>query len=527
MRVTLILSTSILILVTTLTGHADRSFEAVTNTSLPNVSRFPALRVANIDGDSDDDIVLSGHLGGVSWAGGIYSSDGDGTFTDVGATILQVDYADAAWGDYDNDGDADLAIGGEGASGVRGAEIYRNDGGNVFTDINAELRNAGSLALSWGDPDDNGLLDLALSGNYFSINKFFDFYQNLDGTNFIRRTSVGPAEVYVGAMAFCDVNGDGADDLINTGEASGTILYTALFYYGTGNTNLPFTGGPNVFQPVRYSSVDWGDYDGDTYPDLLLTGATNQFGEGCTAVYKNQGGSNFVRFVTSNLPGIASGAGRWGDYDKDGDLDILLAGYTEDHSYFAEIYRNDGSNGFVDIEADLEWVQYCEAAWGDFDGDGYLDVIIAGTASGGVYSTSVYLNRPGPFIDTDGDGLADEVETNTGTYNGPSDTGTDPDNPDSDGDGTKDGDEIRTGNDPTNPNERFAPTSLTTGPQGSPVIQWHSVTSLQYNINNGQLSGGSPWSNVYQASGSGGAMSYTTQPGVVQSGFYRLSADPL
>ena len=46
--------------------------------------------------------------------------------------------------------------------------------------------------------------------------------------------------------------------------------------------------------------------------------------------------------------------------------------------------------------------------------------------------------------DADGDGLPDSVETNTGTYNGPSDTGTDPNVPDTDGDGLNDGAEVNT-----------------------------------------------------------------------------------
>jgi len=50
--------------------------------------------------------------------------------------------------------------------------------------------------------------------------------------------------------------------------------------------------------------------------------------------------------------------------------------------------------------------------------------------------------------DDDGDGLDDVVETGTGIFVSPSDTGTDPNNPDSDGDGVSDGDEVQAGTDP-------------------------------------------------------------------------------
>jgi len=62
--------------------------------------------------------------------------------------------------------------------------------------------------------------------------------------------------------------------------------------------------------------------------------------------------------------------------------------------------------------------------------------------------------------DTDEDGLPDSVETNTGVFNGPRDTGTDPENPDSDDDGFDDGEEVTFGTDPNNPDDAPVPTLL-------------------------------------------------------------------
>ena len=60
---------------------------------------------------------------------------------------------------------------------------------------------------------------------------------------------------------------------------------------------------------------------------------------------------------------------------------------------------------------------------------------------------------PDPDLDTDGDGLPDIVETNTGVYVSATDTGTDPNNANTDGDRIKDGAEVRRGNNPLNPND--------------------------------------------------------------------------
>ncbi len=504
--------------------QAERTFRLVETNGLPQVGVYPALAAADLDGDGDDDLALSGAWSGAVRASGIFTSLGDGRFTNQAIPILEVNYADAAWGDMDNDGDPDLAIGGMSSNGIHTVEIYRNDGSNVFVDINAVLRNAASIALSWGDPENDGYLDLGLSGNYFSISQYFDLYHNREGSgSFDRLTSIGPFEVTQGAMAFADVNRDGIDDLINTGYASSTIRFTTMLYFGTGNTNVPFSGGLQVFAHVRYSSVDWADYNGDLYPDLLLTGATNDFGEGCAIVYENQGGTNFIP-VPAGLPGIAYGAGRWGDYDQDGDPDILLAGSTTGAYYHAEIYRNDGGGVFVPVGAGLCAMRYCEARWADVDGNGYPDVVLAGTTNVDAYGSLVYLNEPGAVVDSDGDGLSDEVETDTGTYQGPSDTGTDPLVADTDGDGINDGHEVATGTDPTEPGEYFHASGSMQG-AGAPVLAWPGTTSCLYRVDS------SPsifegWTNIYEVMGSGSSMSYTAAAPVGVYRYFLIRAIP-
>jgi predicted nucleotidyltransferase len=95
------------------------------------------------DSDGDLDILLAGVSNATITAAKIYQNDGDGIFTNIGAQLPDIDWGSAAWGDYDNDGDLDILL--TGFSGVtRVAKIYRNDGpgagsGWVFTDINAPL----------------------------------------------------------------------------------------------------------------------------------------------------------------------------------------------------------------------------------------------------------------------------------------------------------------------------------------------------------------------------------------------------
>ncbi|MFT7282063.1 MAG: hypothetical protein ACI9DM_001795, partial [Cyclobacteriaceae bacterium] len=72
--------------------------------------------------------------------------------------------AAASWGDYDNDGDLDLVVGGWDFEYINSiTKIYRNDAG-VFTDINASLEPLYNPYFSWGDYDNDGDLDLFLTG---------------------------------------------------------------------------------------------------------------------------------------------------------------------------------------------------------------------------------------------------------------------------------------------------------------------------------------------------------------------------
>src|SRR5690606_10590975 len=100
---------------------------------------------------------------------------------------------------------------------------------------------------------------------------------------------------------------------------------------------------------VNYSSGDWGDYDNDGYLDILFTGEDNWNPRSRLApVYHNNHDGTFTD-IGAGLTGVQEGSVDWGDYDNDGDLDILLTGNTNDNSSprnpISRIYRNDGPGG--------------------------------------------------------------------------------------------------------------------------------------------------------------------------------------
>jgi hypothetical protein len=100
-----------------------------------------------------------------------------------------------------------------------------------------------------------------------------------------------------------------------------------------------------------------GDYDNDGDLDLVLLGYA-QF-NGIARVYRSSGGANpTFSDISAGFPDVYYGSVAWGDYDNDGDLDIVLTGcvdISDSTTYVSRIYRNNGGANptFTDIGAGL------------------------------------------------------------------------------------------------------------------------------------------------------------------------------
>ena len=149
-----------------------------------------------------------------------------------------------------------------------------------------------------------------------------------------------------------------------------------------------FTEITSGFTGVLYSSLAFGDCDNDGDLDVLLAGCPTNTYTYTSKIYRNNSNASFTE-ITSGLPGVGYCSTAWGDYDNDGDLDILLTGGSANNPYsISKIYRNNGNNTFTDINAGLTAVTGSSSKWGDFDNDGDLDAIENGYTSG-IYGADV------------------------------------------------------------------------------------------------------------------------------------------
>lgn len=328
------------------------------------------------DNDGDLDIILSGYDGS-NKNSRIFRNEA-GVFIDINAGLIGVQIGDANWGDYDNDGDLDLFLTGFSGTNTNPtiiAKIYRNDGNDIFTDINAGLDGITYSTGDWGDFDNDGDLDLILSGYTSSYTTII--YRN-DRNDIFSNIDLGIPSG--GFVKWLDYDNDGDLDILLTGNANN---YIADIYR---NDNGTFTNISAGLTSVRYGSSALADYDNDGDLDILLTGYNGT--SNISRIYRNDAGV-FIG-INAEMTGISSSSADWRDYDNDGDPDILISGYTGTE-FITKIYRNDFGE-FKYINAFFIGVRYGTSDWVDYDNDGDLDVFITGDIGGNNYISKLYRN---------------------------------------------------------------------------------------------------------------------------------------
>jgi hypothetical protein len=324
------------------------------------------------DNDGDLDFLLTGCSS--TRVANIYRNDGGGAFAVIDAGLIPVRFSSVAWGDYDNDGDLDILLTGD-TDVSRVTRVYRNNGDGTFADTAAGLTDLSYSSVAWGDYDNDGDLDILLAGST-GLSNVAKIYRN-DGNGAFCEIATSLASVANPSAAWGDYDNDGDLDILLAGSSSAGPV--ANIYRSDGNGG--FTNIPAGLAGVTSSSVAWGDYDSDGRLDILLTGADESLPALRVAkVYHGDGGGVFTDIV-ANLTGVSASSAAWGDYDNDGDLDILLTGSPDGTTGIADVYRNNGDGTFTDIAAGLTGVYYSSVAWGDYDNDGDLDILLTATTS--------------------------------------------------------------------------------------------------------------------------------------------------
>ncbi len=366
------------------TVQAAGGFALATGLALAPVEEICAAW-GDYDNDGRLDLLVAGKANDGTGATTLYHQKADGIFEDSGIAFAGVSWPAVAWGDYDRDGYLDILLAGATGSATCATKLYHNDGSGGFVEVvGAGLPGLCWPALAWGDYDNDGDLDILASGDPDgnpATAGITRIYRN-DGGTF---TDIGAtlAGVIDGSVAWGDYNGDNRLDIVLTGTSGGTGV--AKVYRNNGDGS--FTDIEASLTAVQQGDAAWGDYDADGDLDILLAGL-NGDGNDVAMVYNQVATGNFQ--LRCNLVGTHLGSAAWGDYDSDGDLDILLAGLSGS-TYMTTICHNAGSDTFSPVDMGLPGVAYGCAAWGDYDNDRDLDIALVGKAGSGSLA-AIYRN---------------------------------------------------------------------------------------------------------------------------------------
>jgi hypothetical protein len=378
------------------------------------------------DNDGWQDILLINstnwpdHKGQKSYPA-LYHNNHDGTFTDVtkeAGLAVEMYGLGCAVADYDNDGYPDIYV-----TCLGGNHLFHNLGNGKFADVTAKAGVGGSAfstSAVWFDYDNDGKLDLFVC-NYvdWSIDK--DLYCTLNGKN----KSYCTPESYKGqsptlyhnkgdgtfedvtrqaglydpackslGVALLDYDNDGKIDLFVSNDTQPNKLYKNN---GNGTfTDVAMTAGVAFSEAGTARAgmgVDAADYDGSGRPSLIIGNFSNEM----MALYHNEGTGLFIDEAPTSTVGQASlltltfGCFFF-DYDLDGLLDIFaLDGHVADdiNSVQAKVtyaepphlFRNLGKKRFEEATSKVGRDLRREivgrgVAYGDFDNDGDLDLLI-------------------------------------------------------------------------------------------------------------------------------------------------------
>ena len=326
----------------------------------------------DIDNDNDLDLLICGTDGSAPITK-IYRNDGNDVFTDLEAKIPALSDADAEFGDYNADGFIDILISGWNGK-VCFAAIYLNNGSQKFLDANAGLVGLRNASVDWVDYDNDGDLDIFYCGENDDLNQLTFFYENTKDNGFLM------SDIFISGLqnptsAWVDYDNDMDLDLLIGGSG-----FCYIYKNEDGDFYNKISVGPSSNE---WSKVGFYDFDSDGDQDIFMLGSD-------TRLIVNEGNDSFS-MIKSNFPDAINGSFCWGDFNLDGLADVAISAKSFSVTKTC-LFINNGDRTFDKSVISFPDVENGTICMADIDNDFDLDILLSGIESGS-YTTSIYYNN--------------------------------------------------------------------------------------------------------------------------------------
>jgi hypothetical protein len=360
-------------------GKGDGSFQAPVNYAGPSV---PASLAIGPQPDGSFSLFAANN-----WTGEVFAlySPGDGT---LNAPVMEVTgkaFTNPATGDLNGDGVPDLVVGDQGMSTV---VVRLNDGlGSLQAPVSYALPST-PQAVAIVDVNGDSKSDiLAIYSDLLGTTSGLAVFPN-QGSGTFGGASLFPAGDSPGNLVVADLNHDGIPDVVvisNPADGGQPAGIAVMLGNGTGGFGSPV---PYSFGTQRAVSALVGDFNSDGHPDIAVAtfDPLVNHGPGTLVLLTGKGDGTFQAGPSQAIgnPSTPGGSLAVGDFNRDGKLDIAVAGYSFTLNQNGK-YLGNG----------------VETLLGKGDG----------TFSTGAFVSTVYAARPLTVADVNGDGIADLINT--------------------------------------------------------------------------------------------------------------------
>ena len=341
-----------------------------------------AIKFNDFDLDGDQDVLLCGNiLSGDSTE--LYLNDGTGSFTlNTSVQLMGLERSDAVFEDLNGDSYPDILISGRNNAGQHKTNLYQNNGLGNFIDLGPSgFAQCHETSFASEDIDNDGDLDIVMVGKP-TTSYHTGMYINQGGMTFTLNSSANMEGAAYGFAEIFDMNQDGLKEVLMSGRTSAQSITKC--YHNDGTLSFPRISGNNILS-LTEGEGEFGDVDNDGDLDLFATG----LGQGyiSSEIYINDGTGKFTIVPSQPFTNLYASAVELGDIDGDGDLDVVLAGTTGSQQYLWK-YKNDGTGDFTFSYQNLPGSQTGDMEMFDCDGDSDLDLLVSGSFSG----AKLYLN---------------------------------------------------------------------------------------------------------------------------------------